>query len=102
MHCTRSINKTDLVYWYTRHLCSIDGGVHLTLVSICALVYIYRSAIALHVAVKLICFTVGLFILHSKDLIIRTKSSIYMNLFILILVVVVVLLVVVQYTTTTI
>ena len=71
-------------------------GGHLPLVPICALVYIYRerSAISLHLAVKLICFTVGLFILLSKDLIIRTERSIYMNLFILILVVVVVLLVV--------
>ena len=50
-------------------------GVHLTLVSECALVhiyiYIYRSAIPLHVAVKLICFTIGLLILLSKDLIIN-------------------------------
>ena len=29
MHCTRSSSKTYLVYWYTRHLCSIDWGVHL-------------------------------------------------------------------------
>ena len=41
---------------------SNGGGVHLTLVSKCALVYIYRSAIPLHVAVKLICFTLGLLI----------------------------------------
>ena len=37
-------------------------GGHLTLVSKCAFVYIYRSAIPLHVAVQLICFTIGLLI----------------------------------------
>ena len=29
MHCTGSSKKTNLVYWYARHLCSIDRGVHL-------------------------------------------------------------------------
>ena len=29
MHCTRSWNDTDLVYWYARHLCLIDWGVYL-------------------------------------------------------------------------
>ena len=61
------------------------GGVHLPLVSICALVYIYiyiyvyiyRSAIPLHLAVKCICFTIGLFILLSKDCIIRKKINLY-------------------------
>ena len=44
-------------------------------------------------------FTIGVFILFSKDFIIRTKRSIYMNVFILIglilIIVVVVLLVIV-------
>ena len=46
--------------WYARHLCSTDGGsicLNLTLVSECAVLYIYRSAIPLHVAVKLIWCT---------------------------------------------
>ena len=29
MHCTRSRKKSHLIYWYARHLCWIDGGVHL-------------------------------------------------------------------------
>ena len=66
MHCARSIKRTNVVYRYARHLC-LMLGVHLTLVSKCALVSIYRSAIPLHVAVKLICFTIGLLILLSKD-----------------------------------
>ena len=40
MHCAISRKKTDVVYWYARHLCSIDGGLHLPLVSICAYIYI--------------------------------------------------------------
>ena len=28
MHWTKSMNHTDLVYWYARHLCSIgEGGI---------------------------------------------------------------------------
>ena len=102
IHCARSRKKTDVVYWYARHLCLIEGGpsafgiyMCLVYIYIYIYIYIYRSAIPLHLAVKLICFTIGLFILLSKDFIIRTKSSIYMNLFILIgliLVVVVVML----------
>ena len=137
MHCARSEKKTDVVYQYTRHLCSIDGGssacgiymsislyvyrsaipLHITVkliyfticlfllcskafgIYMCISLYIYRSAIPLNLAIKLICITIGLFILLSKDFIIRTKRSIYMDLFILIclilVVVVVVLLVVV-------
>ena len=49
MHCTRSSYKTDLVYQYARHLCSIDGG------SIC-LLYIYIG-IVLDLAIKLIWCT---------------------------------------------
>ena len=26
MHCARSIKKTNVVYWYARHLGLIDGG----------------------------------------------------------------------------
>ena len=29
MHCTKPGNDTDLVYWYVRHLFSIDGGFYL-------------------------------------------------------------------------
>ena len=82
------------MYPYARHLCSTDGGVHLTLVSECAVFYIYRSAIPLHVAVKtnllysmsfdyiyrhaialhvavnLLLFTIALLILLSKGIII--------------------------------
>ena len=29
MHCTRSTKKSDLMSWYARHLCWIDGGVSL-------------------------------------------------------------------------
>ena len=29
MHWTKSMNHTDLMYWYARHLCSIGGGVYL-------------------------------------------------------------------------
>ena len=39
MHSTRYQNNTDLVYWHLH--CIESGGVHLPLVSICALVYIY-------------------------------------------------------------
>ena len=53
IYCTRSCCKNYLVYWYSRNLWSIDWGVHLPLVSICAFVYIYRSAITLDLAVKL-------------------------------------------------
>ena len=49
MHCTRSSNKTDLVYQYARHLCSIDGeGGHLPSIYIC---------IVLDLAIKLIWYT---------------------------------------------
>ena len=35
MHCTRSSNLTDLVYWYARPLCSIDQGVYMHPIYIC-------------------------------------------------------------------
>ena len=38
MHCTRSSNLTDLVYWYARPLCSIDqGGLYASNIYIYAL-----------------------------------------------------------------
>ena len=35
MHCTRSWNDTDLVYWYARHLCLIDWVGSICLLYIC-------------------------------------------------------------------
>ena len=58
IHCTRSSNESHFVYWYGRLQCLIDGGVH-----------------PLHVAVKFICLTIGLWILLSKDLIINLFAS---------------------------
>ena len=35
MHCTRSSKKTDLMYWYARHLCTKGGRVYLPPIYIC-------------------------------------------------------------------
>ena len=80
LHCTRSRKKSDLMYWYARHLCWIDWGVYLPSadcgVYMCIILFIYRSVIPLHVAAKFICFTIGLFI-HT-----HTHTHIYIYIYI--------------------
>ena len=95
----RGLERKNRAIKKSRYVCQ---GTYLPkpLVSTCALVYIYRPNIPLHLAVKLIFCTIGVFMLLSKDFItIRTKRSIYMNVFILIglipIIVVVVLLAIV-------